>query len=76
MLRRKLTRIQLSRDDLEEYETMKKQWAAKNETSKAIKETNFLVQRRMNDAEHIAEVHRRIGYKPENVPSDGTERML
>ena len=79
MLRRKLTRIQLSRDDMEEYETVKKQWAEKKQTANTTNEaklTGQTVPGRLNDAERIAEVHRRIGYKPDNVPSDRTERML
>lgn len=82
MIRRKLTRIQLSRDDMEEYETVKKQWAEAKQTANTTNAGNDIpipgqsAPGRLNDAERIGEVHRRIGYKPDNVPSDRTERML
>ena len=76
MLRRKLTRIQLNRDDMQEYENVKKQLAAKNGNKSSSEQNSFIMVEPRSEEERIAEVHRRIGYKPEVVPSDGTERML
>lgn len=77
MLRRKLTRIQLSRDDIEEYEAVKREKLAKNKTENQLNSaTNFPIQGRPTQEERVAEVHRRIGYQPENVPADGTQRIM
>ena len=77
MLRRKLTRIQFSRDDIEEFEAVKRKRLAQNKTENQPNEnTNIPVHGRQTQEERIAEVHRRIGYQPENVPADGTQRIM
>lgn len=77
MLRRKLTRIQLSRDDIEEYETIKRERLAKNKAETApVNLTTLPARSKQSHEERIAEVQRRIGYQPENVSSDGTQRMM
>ena len=77
MLRRKLTRIQFSRDDIEEFESVKREKLAKNKTETQLNpNTNFPVRGRQTQEERVAEVHRRIGYQPENVPADGTQRIM
>ena len=78
MLRRKLTRIQFSRDDIEEYEKVKRERQAKTKAESQVvnanpSSTNFP---RQTQVERVAEVHRRIGYQPENVPSDGMQRIM
>ena len=77
MLRRKLTRIQFSRDDIEEFEAVKRKKLAQNKTENQPNvNTNIPVHDRQTQEERIAEVHRRIGYQPENVPADGTQRIM
>ena len=77
MLRRKLTRIQFSRDDIEEYERIKREKLAKNKTETTNTSlTNFPVRGRQTQEERVVEVHRRIGYQPENVPADGAQRIM
>lgn len=80
MLRRKLTRIQFSRDDIEEYERVKREKIAKNKANTQPDSTasaaSFAVRGRQTQQERIAEVHRRIGYQPDNVPADGAQRIM
>jgi hypothetical protein len=78
MLRRKLTRIQFSRDDIEEFEAVKREKLAQNkaESQPNASTSNYPVRGRQTQEERIAEVHRRIGYQPENVPADGTQRIM
>lgn len=81
MLRRKLTRIQLSRDDIQEYERVKREKLAKskanNQLDSAVSSAVIFPPRgRQTQQERVAEVHRRIGYQPDNVPTDGTQRIM
>lgn len=82
MLRRKPTRIELKRDDLEEYEKAKEVWAKQNETSKIDVEQSDMTPKLkfanvLTESEKIARVHERIGLvKPDVVPSDGTTHFL
>ena len=80
MLRRKLTRIQFSRDDIEEYERVKREKLAKNKANTQPDSTagagSLPVRARQTQQERIAEVHRRIGYQPDDVPADGAQRIM
>lgn len=80
MLRRKPTRIELKRDDLEEYEKAKELWSKENETlnkSKIDESEQTPISNVLTESERIARVQERIGYiKPDVVPSDGTSHFL
>jgi hypothetical protein len=78
MLRRKSTRIELKRDDLDEYEKAKEMWTKSNESVSDKKGLSGTPASNMlREAERIARVHERIGYiKPQVVPSDGTTHFL
>ena len=77
MLRTKPTRIELKREDLDEYEKVKKE-------REKVKKDGSLDQLAgkmeptapLTEAEKIAKVHERIGYQPDSVPSDGTVHMM
>lgn len=78
MLRRKPTRIELKRDDLDEYEKAKETWAKSTESGSDKKGLNDTPAPDMlTESERIAKVQERIGYiKPQVVPSDGTSHFL
>lgn len=76
MLRRKLTRIQLCRDDIEEYDAIKRQNLAKSRREHQTSNSNAINELKKTQSERVAEVHRRIGYQPETVPADGTQRLV
>ena len=80
MLRRKPTRIELKRDDLDEYEKAKVTWGKNTESGsekKAGLNGTTTATGMMTESERIAKVQERIGYiKPQVVPSDGTSHFL
>ena len=71
MLSRKPTRIELKREDLEEYEKAKKLWEkdikkSVNDEAKGTPPSQVL-----DTPERLARIHERIGYNPQTVPSEG-----
>ena len=74
MLRRKPTRIELRRDDLEEYEKAKKTWIKDAKKQEEVKIDDTPVG--LNDPRRITKIHERIGYNPQTVPSDGTTTLV
>ena len=76
MLSRKPTRIELKREDLEEYEKAKKLWARDSKKSGSEESKGTPPAQLMNTAERLAKIHERIGYNPQTVPSDGNIHLL
>ena len=69
MLRRKPTRIELRGEDVEEYEKAKKMWTKETEKKE---EDDSKLESLLDDSPMAYNDPKRIGYKPETVPSDGT----
>lgn len=82
MLWRKLIRIELRGEDLEEYEKMKKFWSKDlKKDEEVVKVQSFLginddLLMLFNDFKRILKIYERIGYKLDIVLSDGIVMFL
>ena len=73
MLRRqKPTRIELKRSDVEEYEQKAREIAMNLGRKDSLEPLESLPS---TAAQRQAEIHNRIGYKPQSVPSDGASNI-